>query len=120
MNWTKFVKGLIMASVGVLLTGMQTEPVNWAILTVTLITTVLAYSGKNLISVSKSDEGKLNIVDVLSGLFVGLATALGNSVAMLVQESCMSLSCVDWILLLKISSGVAMTYISTTFFAGKK
>ena len=120
MNWTKFTKGLIMAVVGVLLTGMQTDPINWAVITVTAIVTILAYSGKNIVSVSVSDQGELNIIDILSGLFLGLSTALGNSIAMIVQDGCMLLKCIDWVLVLKISGGVALTYISTTFFAGEK
>lgn len=115
MNYTKFVKGLIMSVVGALLVVFNSDPIVWSIVIVTLISTVMVYSGKNLFVTSKSLQGELDWRDILSALLLGIGVTIGDSITMIIKDGI-----IDWIILAKVSVGVISTYISTTFFTGQK
>jgi hypothetical protein len=114
MTISQFVKGLCMVLISVAVTFFSQVPVDYALLAVTAVATVLAYSGKNLIGLlSTSDPGKLNLINFFSALLVALATGITESVAMLVVDGK-----ILWIVLLKVVGSVTLTYLAGTLFAG--
>jgi hypothetical protein len=121
MTVQQFFKGLLMALISVLVIAFGQQPVEWALLAVTAIAAILAYTGKNLIGlVSTSDEGKFNWINFLSALLVLLATGITESLAMIVVDHKIAVAT-----LLKVCASVTLTYITATFFgpptkAGKK
>jgi hypothetical protein len=115
MTVQQFFKGLLMAIISVLVVIFSQAPVNYALLIVTAIATVLAYVGKNLIGlISTSDPWKLNLVNFISALIIALATGITESIGMLVIDGK-----VAWITLLKIVGGVTLTYLASTLVTGK-
>lgn len=111
---SQFFKGLLMALISVLVVAFSQTPVDYALLAVTAIATVLAYAGKNLFGLfSTSEVWKLNLMNFLSALFVVIATGITQSLAMLVINGQ-----IEWIMLLKVIGSVTLTYLAGTLVSG--
>jgi hypothetical protein len=110
---TKFVKGLIMTLIGVIVAALNTTPVVWSVVIVTLIGTALVYTGKNAWFQSNSQQGKLELRDIFSALLIAAGTSVVSAVA-----SIAGTGAIDWMLLLKTVSGVILSYLGTTVFTG--
>jgi len=114
MTVSQFFKGLLMALISVLVVAFSQAPVDYALLIVTAIATVLAYTGKNFLGfISTSEQWKLNLYNGLSALLVLIATGITESVAMLIIDGA-----VAWIVLLKVVGSVTLTYLAGTLISG--
>ena len=103
-----------MAIIGVLVVAFSQVPIDYALMAVTVIATVLAYTGKNLVGlISTSEPWKLNTINFLSALLVLIATGITESVAMLVIDGK-----IVWIMILKVAGSVTLTYLAGTLLAG--
>lgn len=117
MNVQSFFKGLFMALIAIAVTFFSQTPIDWALLAVTAIATILAYTGKNLISVlnSNSESGNFNTINFISALLIAIATGLTESVGMLIIDGK-----IVWITLGKVVLGVTFTYIGATILGPPK
>ena len=111
---TKFLKGLLMALIGALVAAFNTDPIVWSVVIVTLIGTAIVYTGKNAFYQSDSDEGTLNLRDMLSALLILIGTAIISAVASIAGSGT-----IDWLLMLKTAAGVIFTYLGSTVFSGQ-
>ena len=112
---TQFLKGLLMTLVGVFVAMFNTTPFLWSVLVIMLIGTAVVYVGKNAIMFLKSTSkpGTVNLVNILSALFIAVGTGITSAVA-----SIAGTGVIDWTLLLKVVLGVTFTYLGSTVFAG--
>ena len=114
MTVSQFFKGLLMALISILVVAFSQAPVDYALLIVTAIATVLAYTGKNILGfLSTSEQWKLNLFNGLSALLVLIATGLTESVGMLILDGA-----VAWIVMLKVAGSVTLTYLAGTLLSG--
>jgi len=114
MTVSQFFKGLLMALISILVVAFSQAPVDYALLIVTAIATILAYTGKNFLGfISTSEQWKLNLYNGLSALLVLIATGITESVAMLIVDGA-----VAWIVLLKVVGSVTLTYLAGTLISG--
>jgi hypothetical protein len=114
MTTQQFLKGLLMALVGVVVVAFSSSPIDIPVMAVTLIGTFFVYVGKNAIAVlqSTSPAGSLNWVNILSGLFVAIGSAVIQGLALLVLDGK-----IDWLVLGKVVLSVTFTYLGSTLFA---
>lgn len=113
-----FVKGLLMALIAIAVTFFSQTPIQWGLLVVTAIATVLAYLGKNLIFVfaeSETGPNELTWLNLLSALLVAISTGITESVALLIIEGH-----IVWLTLGKVVLGVTFSYLGSTFFSSPK
>ena len=114
MTVAQFFKGLLMALISVLVIAFSQAPVDYSLLAITGIATVLAYAGKNLFGLfSTSEPWKLNAMNWLSALLVVIATGITESLGMLIVDGLIA-----WVLLLKVVGSVTLTYIAGTLLSG--
>lgn len=117
MNTQQFFKGLLMSIVSVAVAAFSTTPIDFLLLAVTAVCTILTYTGKNLIPWfhelhSDSPSGTLSLVNFASALLIALgAGILQYTGTFLIEGS------VDWAILLKVVLSVTFTYLGTTWFA---
>jgi hypothetical protein len=112
---TKILKGLLMALIGAAIATMNTNPIVWSIVIVTVIGTALVYVGKNAIPAlqSTAPEGELNWINILSAVLIGVGTAVISGVASIAGSGH-----IEWTLLWHTVVGVIGTYLVPTLFSG--
>lgn len=119
MTVQTFFKGLFMALIAIGVTFFSQTPIQWALLAVTAIATVLAYTGKNLIFVASSDPAsgpnEFTWLNAVSALLVLISTTIMESAAMLIIDGKIA-----WLVLGKVVLGVTFSYVATTFFSAPK
>lgn len=117
MNAQTFFKGLFMTLIAVAVTFFSQTPIQWLLMALTAIAALLAYTGKNLISVlnSTTGPGQFSWINFISALLIALATGITDSFAMLIVDGH-----IVWLTLLKVVLGVTFTYIGATFFSPPK
>jgi membrane protein implicated in regulation of membrane protease activity len=103
-----------MAIISAVVALLSQDPIVWSVVIVTIIGTILVYSGKNLFIKSDSSEGTLNLKDLLSALLILIGTAIIDAVAQLVINDA-----INWGLMLKIVLSTIFTYLGTTIFTGQ-
>jgi len=114
MTKQQFWKGLFMLVIGILMTALGQTPINYALVIVTVVASLLPYIGKNLIVffTSTSPAGQFNWVNVLSGLLIALGTGITDYVGQIIAGSV-----INWPVLWHVVIGVTLTYVTATFFA---
>lgn len=114
MTTQQFFKGLFMALVTVIVAAFSQQPIDYLLLAVTAISTILVYSGKNLLSVLHSDSpvGALSWLNLLSGVLVAVGTGVLESFALYVIEGT-----IVWSIVWRVVLSATFTYLGTTFFA---
>lgn len=114
-NTQQFFKGLAMALVGVVVAAFSTTPIDFLLLAVTAVCTILVYTGKNLISLFHSDSpaGSLSFVNLISALLVAIGTGVLEAAGLFIIEGA-----VNWSILGKVVLSVTFTYLGGTWFAG--
>jgi hypothetical protein len=117
MNAQTFFKGLFMTLIAVSVTFFSQSPVQWALMAVTVIATILAYTGKNLIAVltSTTGPGQFSFVNFISALLIALATGITESLALIITEGH-----IVWLTLGKVVLAVTFTYVGSTLFSPPK
>jgi len=115
MTIQTFVKGLLMALISIAVTAFSTTPVDYAVLIITVISTILVYSGKNLIYIfdSETPAGKLSWINLTSGVIVAIGTGLIQSMSMFILDGA-----IEWLVVGNVSLSILFTYLGTTFFSG--
>lgn len=114
MTTQQFFKGLFMALVTVIVAAFSQQPIDYLLLAVTAISTILVYSGKNLLSVLHSDSpvGALSWLNLLSGVLVAVGTGVLESFTLYIIEGA-----VIWSIVWRVVLSATFTYLGTTFFA---
>ena len=114
MTTQQFLKGLLMALVGVAVSFFSSPQVDYLLMALTALCTVLTYVGKNLVSVLNSDSpvGSLSLVNILSALLITLGTGLLQAASMIIVDGV-----VVWDALLKTTGSIVLTYVIATWFA---
>jgi hypothetical protein len=115
MTTQQFLKGLMLVVVSVFITYYTAPPpVDYLMMGLVAVSSILVYGGKNLIAVLHSDSsaGALSFINVLSGFLVALGTGLVDGVAMLIVNGV-----IVWAVLWKLSLSILLTYITTTWLA---
>lgn len=114
MTTQQFFKGLMMMLVTVIVSAFSQQPINYLLLAITAVSTILTYSGKNLIAVLHSDSpvGSLSWINLASGLLVALGAGILESVGSYLVEGA-----IIWDIVWKVVLASAFTYLGTTFFA---
>lgn len=109
----QFFKGLFMAIIAAMMT-VFTPPVDWALLGVTVFSTVFTYTGKNLLQIWHSDSSPfvLSLRNALSGILIAVGTAAVQSIGLYIIDGH-----VDWAIAGKVALAAAVTYIGTTWLA---
>jgi hypothetical protein len=112
---TQFWKGFLMCIVGVIFTTFNTIPINFSIMLVTLIGSILVYIGTNAIKSLRpiSIPSTLTWRDAVHSLFILIGNGLVDSAYSIVTGTT-----IHWIILLQISASIAFTYLGSTFFGG--
>lgn len=110
----QFWKGLATALISVIVAAFAVQPINWVLLAVTAVSTILTYTGKNIIPLLHSDSpsGALSWVNLLSGILVAVGTGILESVGMYLIDGV-----IIWAIVWKVVAAAAFTYLGTTFFA---
>mgnify|MGYP006953625997 CR=1 FL=1 len=110
----QFFKGLLMAVMTVVVAAFATQPVDYLLLAVTAVSTILVYTGKNLITLlhSESPAGSLSLINLVSGLLVAVGTGILESAALYIIEGHIA-----WDIVWKVVVSAAFTYLGTTFFS---
>ncbi|MGI6337902.1 MAG: hypothetical protein ACOXZV_00800 [Bacteroidales bacterium] len=114
MTTQQFWKGLGMTLVSVIVAYVSVTPIDFPLMAVTAVCTVLAYFGKNLIPWLRSDSppASLSFINVLSGVLLALATTFTESVGTYLLEGK-----ILWPVVFKITVYTTGTYLLSTFFA---
>lgn len=114
MKTQQFVKGLLMALVSVFVAAFSTTPVNYILLAVTIVGTILVYTGQNVFTLLHSDSqpGELSWINLLSGVFIAIGNGAIDGFAQFFINGA-----IDWNLLSRLVASVTCTYLGTTFFA---
>ena len=114
MTTQQFFKGLFMALMAVVVAAFTQTPIDYLLLAVTAVSTILTYSGKNLLAVFHSDSpaGALSWINLASGLLIALGTAALQSVGLYIIEGV-----VIWAIVWKVALAAAFTYLGGTFLA---
>jgi hypothetical protein len=117
MNAQTFFKGLFMTLIAVAVTFFSQTPVQWGLMGLTAIAAILAYTGKNLITVlnSTTGPGQFSFINFISALLIAIATGITDSIAMLIIDGH-----IVWLTLGKVVLGVTFTYIGATLFSPPK
>lgn len=114
MTVQTFFKGLFMVLISVAVTFFSQTPIQWVLLGVTVVSTILAYVGKNLVFVLDANTPSTTSfwITAAGGLLVAISTTLTESLALYLVEGK-----ILWPILLKVVLGVTFTYVGSTFFA---
>lgn len=114
MTTQQFFKGLMMMLVTVIVSAFSQQPIDYLLLAVTAASTILTYSGKNLVAVLHSDSpvGSLSWINLASGLLVAIGAGILESVGLYLIEGA-----ILWDIVWKVVLASAFTYLGTTFFA---
>ena len=114
MTTQQFLKGLMMALVAVIVAAFSTTPIDYLLLGVTAVSTVLTYTGKNLIAWLHSDSpvGTLSLLNIASGILVAVGTGVLEAVGLYIVEGA-----ILWPVLGKVVLSVTFTYLGSTLFA---
>lgn len=103
-----------MALVTVIVAAFSQQPIDYLLLAVTALSTILVYSGKNLLAVLHSDSpvGALSWINLLSGVLVAVGTGVLQSFALYVIEGT-----IVWSIVWRVVLSATFTYLGATFFA---
>jgi hypothetical protein len=114
MTTTQFFKGLFMAIMSIIVVAFSQTPIDYLLLTVTAVCTVLIYSGKNLIAVLHSDSpaGALSWINLLSGVLIAVGTGALESAGLFLINGI-----ILWAVVWKVALSALFTYLGSTFFA---
>jgi hypothetical protein len=114
MNTQQFWKGLLMTLVA-LFVSMWTTTINWVLLGINVVSTILTYFGKNLIPWLHSDSpaGQLSLINIISGICIALGTGLLNGLGQYFLTDH-----IVWASLGKLVLSVTFTYLGGTIFQG--
>ena len=115
MTTQQFIKGLLMALVSIVVTFFSQTPIDFLLMGVTAVCTILVYTGKNLVELLRSDSpsGSLSFINLLSALLVAIGTGALESVGLYLIEGA-----INWSILGKVVLSVTFTYLGGTWFAG--
>jgi hypothetical protein len=115
MTTQQFLKGLLMAIIGVAVTVLSTTPIDVAVLIITLIGNILLYVGKNSIVFLRSDSAPnmVSWVNIISAIIILIGNGLVDSIAQWAINGV-----IQWGPMLKFAASVTFTYFGTTVFAG--
>jgi hypothetical protein len=110
----QFFKGLFTALISVLITGFAVQPINWPLIAITAVSTILVYTGKNFITLLHSDSpvGSLSWVNLVSGVLIAVGTGIVESVGLYLIEGA-----ILWGVVWKVVASATFTYLGTTFFS---
>ena len=99
-------------SVVVMYFGQQ--PVDYTLLAIAAVSTVLTYTGKNLLSLFPSDSpaGALSWINLAAGLLVAVGTGIIESIGLYLIEGA-----ILWPIVWKVVLSALFTYLGATFFA---
>jgi hypothetical protein len=109
MTKQNFWKGLAMVIVTIALSAFNQVPIDWALLFVAGISTILGYVGKNIIFVVDTTSAWAKII---SGLLVAVGVGISEAIGLIAVEGK-----ILWVVFLKVVGGVLLTYIVSTFLA---
>jgi len=103
-----------MALITIVIAAFTTQPIDYLLLAVTAVSTILVYTGKNLIALLHSDSpvGALSWVNLASGVFIAVGTAILESVGTYLIEGV-----ILWDIVWKVVLASAFTYLGASFFA---
>ena len=103
-----------MALIAIVVTAFSTTPIDYLLMGIAAVCTILTYTGKNLIAVLRSDSpaGALSFINLLSGVLVALGTGLLTGAGQYLIGGV-----VVWTVLWKVVLSVTFTYLGGTFFA---
>lgn len=112
MNTQQFFKGLLMTLVALFI-SMWTTTINWVLLGINVVSTVLTYFGKNLIPWLHSDSpaGQLSLINIVSGICVALGTGLLDGLGQYFITGQ-----IVWLALGKLVLSIMFTYLGSTVF----
>jgi hypothetical protein len=110
----QFWKGLAQMLIGVIVAAFAVQPINWVLLGVTAVSTILIYFGKNIVKFFHSDSpaGALSWINLASGLLIAIGTCIVEGFTTYFIEGV-----VVWNVVWKIVAAASFTYLGTTFFA---
>lgn len=110
----QFWKGLAQMLIGVIVAAFAVQPINWILLAVTAVSTILTYTGKNIFVFFHSDSpaGSLSWINLASGLLIAIGTGILEGFATYFIEGA-----IMWNIVWKVVAAAAFTYLGTTFFA---
>jgi hypothetical protein len=113
MTKQTFFKGLLMAVIATAVTYFSTPPIDYLMMAIAAVSTVLVYAGKNIFVFLRSDSPawRLTLVNYLSGIFVAVGTGIVDGMA-----SFLIAGAVDWSVLWKLVLSVTLTYLATTLY----
>lgn len=114
MSTQQFFKGLLMALVAVVVAAFSTAPIDFLLLAVTAVCTIITYFGKNMISWLHSDSppASLSLINIASGVLIAIGAALTESVGTYLINGA-----ILWPVVLNVTAYTAGTYLLSTFFA---
>lgn len=114
MTTQQFFKGLLMALVA-LFVSMWATTINWVLLGINTVSTILIYFGKNLIPWLHSDStvGQMSLINIASGICVALGTGLVDGLAQYFITGA-----IVWGSLGKLVLSITFTYLGSTIFQG--
>ena len=114
-NTQQFFKGALMSLIAVAVTFFSQTPIDFLLMGVTAVCTILVYTGKNLIELLRSDSpsGSLSFINLVSALLVAIGTGALESVGLYLIEGA-----INWSILGKVVLSVTFTYLGGTWFAG--
>lgn len=110
----QFWKGLGMALISVIIAAFSQTPIDFMLLAVTAVCTILTYFGKNLIPWLHSDSppASLSLINIVSGVLIAVGAALTESVGTYLVAGT-----ILWPIVWKVTAYTAGTYLLSTFFA---
>jgi phage shock protein PspC (stress-responsive transcriptional regulator) len=106
-----------MTLVAIFVTAWTNPPIQWLMVGIAAVTTILTYTGKNLLPWFKflhsdSPAGTLSLINILSGLFLALGAGLLDGLGQYFIEGV-----IVWAVLWKVVASITLTYIVATWFA---
>jgi hypothetical protein len=112
MTTQQFLKGLLMTLVALFI-SMWTTTINWVLLGINVVSTILSYFGKNLIPWLHSDSpaGQLSLINIVSGICVALGTGLLDGLGQYFITGQ-----IVWLALGKLVLSITFTYLGGTAF----
>lgn len=110
----QFFKGLFLAIMSIVVMYFGQQPVDYTMLAIAAVSTVLTYTGKNLLSLFPSDSpaGALSWINLGAGVLVAVGTGVMESVGLYLIEGA-----ILWPIVWKVVLSALFTYLGATFFA---
>ena len=114
MTTQQFLKGLMMAIVGVVVAFFSTTPIDYLLMALTAVCAVLTYVGKNLIAVLHSDSpvGAFSFINIVSALLVALGSGILEAGAMVIVNGVILCPVLG-----KVVGSIVLTYVISTWFS---